>query len=704
MESILENALIIGGSGMIGNNINFGIKPSSNEINITTLSSIEDYIKKHLNKITCIINLAAINLRESELDISNAIDVNINGTTNLLEISKRLNVPFILLSSGGVFSSENNRQIFTETSKPNPNCVYGYTKYAAEKIALLYEKSIIIRTGWVFGGLQKTHYKFVEKFINSFLKKEKIYANNNFYGSPTYVKDLIEKMCYLIVNNMYGIHNVVNSDIASGYDVAFEIQKLMKEKAELIIPVNCNDIPNPGPKRSYSEILESNFQINKMRSWRDALKEYLLNYLNKTFLKTEIYLDKNIKDDNAIWKNRTRCRLCNSQILTTFFKLNPTPQANHFVSKPIYQEKIPLDICICNNCNHIQLVQILDATFQYSNYLYITSASKIMANHITNSIEHFLTRFNIEKSDNILEIGANDGTGINFLLNNGYYNSIGIDPAKNINNNHLLPIICDYFGSDIYKNENIEKNKFKLIYGFHCCAHIENIQDVFSTAKDLLIDDGTFIIEVGYFYDVYKNNAFDTIYHEHIDYHTCKAMKQFCIKNNLILFDVSSNKIQSGSIQFFISKNKDIVVNKNVKDFIEQEEKINLFNIENLLSWKSLILSNSKDLNYFINSLINDKKNIFGYGASAKSTTFIHQFKLSNKTIKYIIDDSPMKQYLFTPGENIPIMPIDILDKEKCDYLIILSWNFLDAILLKVDKYREKGLRIIIPFPSIQII
>ena len=211
-------------------------------------------------------------------------------------------------------------------------------------------------------------------------------------------------------------------------------------------------------------------------------------------------------------------------------------------------------------------------------------------------------------------------------------------------------------------------------------------------------------MEVGYFYEVYKCHLFDTIYHEHIDYHTCAAMKFFCEKNNLKLFDIKTNKIQSGSIQFYISKDKNIIVDKNVNDFIIQEQNIKLFDINNLYKWKKDILLNSRDLNYLLNSLMNEGKTIFGYGASAKSTTFTHQFNLSNNVIKYIIDDSYLKQNLFTPGYNIPIVSIDILNTEKCDYLIILSWNFLDDILLKIAEYRKSGLRVIVPFPNICII
>jgi dTDP-4-dehydrorhamnose reductase/predicted rRNA methylase YqxC with S4 and FtsJ domains len=699
-KSITENSVIFGGNGMIGTHIDFGYKPSSTEVNILDINMIENYMKK-LPNVTCIINMVALNLRDSDKYPHKSINVNINGTINLLEIAKKLNIPFILLSTGAVFSSNNPCNIFTENTKTNPNCTYGYTKDCSEKVAMLYDKTIIIRTGWVFGGSQKHHYKFVETFINNIITNTDIYASNNLYGSPTYVIDLVKHMRYLINNEKYGIHHVVNSGAASGYDVCMEIANLLGKNTNIIHSVNYENVPNSIPIRSNSEILESIYDFNKLRTWKTALHEYLNIYLKNKMLNNEIIENK---DETNFWINREKCRLCNSTQLQIFFKLEPTPQANHFVKTPISQKVIPLDICICNNCKHIQLIQIVNESFQFSKYLYITSASQTMVNHVTTQIDFFLKNFNIDKNDNILEIGANDGTGIRFLIENGYHNSIGIDPAKNINDIHNLPIVCDFFGSNILNNEKFKKNMFKLIYAFHCCAHIENIQDIFYTIYNLLDNDGIFIMEVGYFYEVYKNHLFDTIYHEHIDYHTCKVMQQFCYKNNLKLFDVRTNKIQSGSIQFFISKNMNIDINENVYNLIQQEEKIQLFDIHNLLNWKEKIIFNSRDLNCIINSFINENKIIFGYGASAKSTTFIHQFKLSKNVIKYIIDDSYLKQNLFTPGTNIPIVPIDILNYEKCDYLLILSWNFLDDILLKIDKYRKCGLRVIVPFPNISII
>jgi len=704
---IFKNALITGGNGMVGNVIDFGYKPSSREMDVTNTNSINAYIKK-IKNISCIIHLVALNLRDSENNLAKSVDININGTSKMIKIAMELDIPFIILSSGAVFSSDNPSIKFEEQYETCPNCVYGSTKRASEEIAMLYKKTILIRTGWLFGGNQKTHYKFVENVINNLVINKEVKASNNFFGSPTYVIDLIEQMKFLILNSKYGIHHVVNSGIATGYDIATEISNILNFNKNLILSVSSELIPNSGPKRSSTEILLSSSSFNTLRSWKESLSEYTLLYYRTIIEKNEVLIRSvtNVPEakPSSKWSNRNKCRLCNSFNINIFFKLEPTPPANHFVSNPVTQEVIPLDICICNDCKHVQLIQVVDPEYQYSNYFYVSSTSSVMTNHLKKSVIEFTRELNLANSDYILEIGANDGVCVKYLLENGFSNVIGIDPATNINKRHNLPIICDFFGSNILKQFQDNYKPFKLIYAFHCCAHIENIQDVFETIYNLLDNDGVFIMEVGYFYEVFIKNLFDTIYHEHIDYHTCTAIKTFGLSKKLQLYKVNQNNIQGGSIQFFFSKIKTKLIEESVNDFIEKEKNIELNNYEILKGWQNKILLCGNDINHILNSFVSFGKKIAGYGASAKSTTFLHQYKLSNKLIEYIVDDNIYKQYYFSPGLHIPIKSIQFLEISKVDYIIILSWNFTDEIIKRLNPYRINGLRIIIPFPEIKII
>jgi hypothetical protein len=172
----------------------------------------------------------------------------------------------------------------------------------------------------------------------------------------------------------------------------------------------------------------------------------------------------------------------------------------------------------------------------------------------------------------------------------------------------------------------------------------------------------------------------------------------------LLLYKVQENNIQGGSIQFLFSKNKQFLIDDSVFKTIEKEKQISLHNYENLNVWKNKILLCGNDINHILNSFISFGKKIAGYGASAKSTTFLYQYKLSNKIIEYIIDDSVYKKDFLSPGLHIPIKSIDHLEICKVDYILILSWNFTNEIIKKLEKYRKTGLRIIVPFPEIKIL
>jgi dTDP-4-dehydrorhamnose reductase len=695
MSIDLKNAVIIGGSGMIGSNILFGKKPSSLELNVTNQTQVDDYFET-FNEVSCIINLASLNLRDSEKNPNKAINININGTTNILNIAKKLNIPFVLVSSGAVFSSLNVNSSFCEKHIPSPNCIYGSTKVASEKIALTYDKTILIRTGWLFGGNQKSHYKFVEFAFNNLTNNNSVICCNNFYGSTTYVVDLINKMKELILNNNFGIHHVVNDGKSTGAEVGELIANLLQKPISLIDKRIFTDVPNSGPNRSSTEFLITNNVSNKLRDWKIALTEYISLLNNKHSHPVQQTVEK--------WVKREKCRLCNSTNIIDFLNLQPTPPANHFIKQPELQDHIPLDVAICEMCNHIQLKQVLDPSFLYAHYFYVSSTSTTMTNHLKNSVLHFTKILNLQKNSNILEIGANDGSCINHLLYNGFVNVLGIDPATNIHSRHNLPIICDYFGNKSKQKILCKYKDFKLIYAFHCMAHIEDIQDVFKTVWELLQNDGVFIMEVGYFYEVFRSKQFDVVYHEHIDYHTCKAIDTFSRNIGLYLFNIIENNIQGGSIQFYFTKNKMEPINETVNIAIKKETELGIFNTSILNKWQYSIEKICTDMNYIINSFINGGKKIAAYGASAKSTTFLHQLKISRNIIKYIVDDNIHKQNFYSPGLNIPVKSPEILLVDKVDYIIILSCNFTNEIVDRLQIYRNTGLRIIIPFPEIKII
>ena len=74
--------------------------------------------------------------------------------------------------------------------------------------------------------------------------------------------------------------------------------------------------------------------------------------------------------------------------------------------------------------------------------------------------------------------------------------------------------------------------------------------------------------------------------------------------------------------------------------------------------------------------------------------------------LDYIIDDSPLKQGLFSPGRFVPVIDSSVLNdpQRRPDYLVILAWNFADPIIRKQEAYRQAGGKFIVPIPELRTV
>ena len=402
------------------------------------------------------------------------------------------------------------------------------------------------------------------------------------------------------------------------------------------------------------------------------------------------------------------CRLCNSKNLKKVFDLGRTPLANSYLKIEISKKlrKYPLKLNYCNNCGHLQLTHSIKPSKMFSNYLYKTNTSKKNFLHFKSYANEIKKMFK-NRNTKILDIATNDGTFLNFFEKKKFFR-LGIDPAKNLKKLSLkkgITQIDDFF--TMKKSENIKKKygKFDIITANHVCAHVEDLNDFFNGVQNLLKDEGLFVFEISYRASVLKKNTFDTIYHEHLDYHALYPISKFVKKFNLNVVNFKTPDAQGGSLRVYVSKNKNSKNQKSIKKQILKEKKqLNLFNVSTYKKFEKKIINCKNKLNSLIQNCINNNMSIAGYGAAAKTTTFLNYFKISEKNIKFIFDDNKLKQGLCIPGTKIKILDPLNMNKKNIDVLIIFAWNYAELIIAKNKKFKKKGGKFLIPFPNPRLI
>jgi hypothetical protein len=175
-------------------------------------------------------------------------------------------------------------------------------------------------------------------------------------------------------------------------------------------------------------------------------------------------------------------------------------------------------------------------------------------------------------------------------------------------------------------------------------------------------------------------------------------MNELVKRAGLNLVDVIKTPIHGNSYVFVLSHyEKPYYIN----NLIAMEAK--LTDVQTYKNWENTVRTNIDNLKAAINEYVNRGYKIIGYGAAAKGNTLINFGELY---LDFIIDDNPLKQGLFAPGSNIPVVAIDMLD--ECADLkvafIPLAWNFFTEIQKNIKGKRDKEGDIFIKyFPTISI-
>lgn len=403
--------------------------------------------------------------------------------------------------------------------------------------------------------------------------------------------------------------------------------------------------------------------------------------------------------------------MCDSQKLTKVLSLEPTPPGNDFLSyedlgrdEPVY----PLDLYFCLDCQHIQLGHVVAPKILYqNNYTYVSATSAKFVNHLKKYAETMIKRFDLKPDSLVVDIGSNDGTCLSFFKQNGM-KVLGIDPAVEIveqANMNGINTIADFFSYKLAKNLLNEYGPAKHITSHNACAHIDNLFDVFQGVETLLDSDGIFVLEVGYFVDIFSNTWFDTIYHEHLDFHTIAPFEKLLDRVNMEIISAERISPQGGSIRVISQKkNSKYKRDASVDFLINLEKKLSLDKVSTFSHFEKKINSVKVKLRELLFQIKSNGNSIAGFGAPTKATTLMAHFELDSNSLDFIVDDNPLKQGLYTPTTNIPVLPSEELYNKKPDYVLILAWNFSEPIMNAHKKYAENIGKFIIPMPEPRIV
>jgi hypothetical protein len=416
------------------------------------------------------------------------------------------------------------------------------------------------------------------------------------------------------------------------------------------------------------------------------------------------------KDMNKMVTRRKSCRLCNAITLNLVLPINASPIADAFVGKDKKNQEqplIPLDLYQCGSCGHVQNIDIVNPELLFRDYIFSTSNSAWLVEHFRQFSLTAINDFNLISESLVVEIGSNDGTLLKYFKNAGM-NVVGIDPAREIAKQATqdgIPTIPEFFDSSLAADIKRKNGAAKLIVANNVYAHVDQLADLTDGIELLLDDDGVFMFEVSYLIDIIDKFVFDTVYHEHLSYHSVKPFVEFFSAHGLHLFDVQLISTKGGSMRGFVQKKGGAqeerpIITKMVQDEINR----GLYLPKLFKEYEGRIQRRKDALLEYIATASNNGLKVFGYGASTTVTTLMYHFDLTDK-LDCLIDDNPIKHGLYSPGCHLEVKPSTVLyGDDKPEVVVILAWQYAKPIIDKHTAFIEAGGTFVVPLPELNIV
>ena len=409
-------------------------------------------------------------------------------------------------------------------------------------------------------------------------------------------------------------------------------------------------------------------------------------------------------------RRRDRCRMCEGPRLELALPIKASPIADAYVPAARLgqvQPTYPLDLYLCLDCGHVQNLDIVDPETLFRDYLFLTSASGGLVEHFRGYAAEVISHFGIRPGSLVVEIGSNDGSLLRFFKDRGM-KVLGVDPAREVARQATqggVPTLPEFFGSAVASSIRAEHGPASVIAANNVFAHADDLADIVNGVRDLLADDGIFVFEVSYLVEIIDKFLFDTVYHEHVSYHSISPLARFFERLGMQLFDVQRIASKGGSIRGFAQRRAGGKRTQTaaVHELIALEQRRGLGSLEPYRAFEGRINVRKKALLDLLDKEVAKGALIAGYGASTTTTTLMWHFELTRK-LAFLADDNPHKHGLFSPGAHIPVVPSGELYVRRPDYVIVLAWIYAEPIIRRHQRFLEEGGKFIIPLPELKVV
>ena len=405
-----------------------------------------------------------------------------------------------------------------------------------------------------------------------------------------------------------------------------------------------------------------------------------------------------------------QCKACGKKTLRPFLSFGRLPLGNAFLKKNQVsrEKKFKLELGFCPSCHLVQQVKPPPSgslARVYRNYRYVPVGGSLRGN-LASLSRSIADEFGLDTKSFFVDVGSNDGALLSGIL--GRCRILGIEPALDISElarKAGVETVTGFFTPELARKVISERGQADVATATQVLQHIPDVMQFMRSVRSILKPSGIFVVEGRYFADTVSKRSFDTVYHEMLYFFTLTSLVNLFGAVGLQIFRAKHVDVYGGSLLVYakLKDNNSIPVEDSVAEILALEKGAGLDKLDTYASFAKRVFELRDELHDLLMKL-KPHGRIAGYGAPSTGTTLLNFCRIGKDSIEYIVDDSPLKQGLLTPGMHIPIVDSSVLSQKPPDSLLLIAWRLRDEILPKIKTYRDNGMSVIMPLPKVEIL
>ncbi len=387
------------------------------------------------------------------------------------------------------------------------------------------------------------------------------------------------------------------------------------------------------------------------------------------------------------------CNLCREPRLSPLLDFGLHPIAHHYLDDPNQDAYVyPVELRYCEGCGLIQLVNLIPPATFYTNY--ITLSSWKPQPHIPRLIDLIAQMPGIDKTSRIAEVGSNDGGFCKALMNRGYTNVIGIEPAADARaaaQAQGVNTVCGYFTGELAEEMATRHGRCDLLIARQVLEHISDLS-IFRTAMQRLLKPGGFVLfEVPHFGFSLDSSDYSAIWEEHANYFTIDTFNRFLAACGIRAYHQETILFSGEAL---------VVAGRYVEPAGLPLESAYLPEaLARTLAYRDRWPVFRKALCDYLAESRRGGVRTAVYGAGSRVCSLIN-FTGIGPYIDFILDDQPEKQNKYLPGSRLPIRPGAALQRDAVDVcLLAVNAENEEKVIARHLAWQQQGGQFFSLFP-----